>query len=213
VGGRALLVTSMNPMEGRTTLATNLAVAMAQSGMRVLLIDGNSRSPRLHEIFNLNNDFGLFDILRGRTADHRVAHRTKVENVDVLTAGAVAGSAVELLNTELLADVLGELSDQYDRVIVDAPALGRGVEARILAANCAAAILVTAARPTVRRQIGFGLGMLRSVGANVLGLVINEPSSIDSREAAGMASPSVRDPLSVEKSRTFRDALASGTED
>ncbi len=199
VGGRALLITSMNPLEGRTTLATNLAVAMAQSGMRVLLVDGNGRSPRLHQIFNLNNDLGFFDILQGRRAERRVTHRTTVENVDVLTAGTVTGSTAELLNTEKLADVLGEFSDQYDRVIVDSPALGRGVEARILAANCAAVILVTTARPTVRRQVGFGLGMLRSVGANVLGLVINETSSIDSSEPVIMASSLVRDPLSVEK--------------
>jgi polysaccharide biosynthesis transport protein len=199
VGGRALLITSMNPAEGRTTLATNLAVAMAQSGMRVLLVDGNGRSPQLHQIFNVNNNFGLFDILQGRTAKHRVTHRTTVENVDVLTAGTVTGNTVELLNTETLADVLGEFSDQYDRVIVDAPALGRGVEARILAANCAAAILVTTARPTVRRQVGLGLGMLRSVGANVLGLVINETSSTDSREPVVKAPSSVRDPLPEKK--------------
>ena len=212
-GGRTLLIASMNPLEGRTTLATNLAMAMAQSGMRVLLVDGNGRSPQLHQIFNLNNDFGLFDILHGRTAQHRVTHPTKVENVDVLTAGAVAGNTVDLLNTELLVDVLGEFSDQYDRVIVDSPALGRGVEARILAANCAAAILVTVARPTSRRQVGYGLGMLRSVGTNVLGLVINEPGSFDPREAAKMGSSAIGDPSSMDQSRTFRNALASGSED
>jgi succinoglycan biosynthesis transport protein ExoP len=212
VGGRTLLITSMNPLEGRTTLATNLAVAMAQSGMRVLLVDGNGRSPQLHQIFNLNNDFGLFDILHGRTIERRVTHPTKVANVDVLTAGAVAGNTADLLNTERLVDVLGEFSDQYDRVIVDSPPLGRGVEARILAANCAAAILVTVARPTARQQVGYGLGMLRSVGTNVLGLVINEPGSFDPHKAAKMATSAVGDP-SMDEPRTFRNAWASGTED
>jgi polysaccharide biosynthesis transport protein len=213
VGARTLLVAGMNPLEGRTTLATNLAVAMAQSGMRILLIDANNRAPRLHQIFNLDNDFGFFDILHGRTTQQRTTHSTMVENVDVLTAGAVTGNTVELLNTELLVDVLGEFSDQYDRVIVDSPALARGVEARILAANCAAALLVAAARPTARRQVGFALGMLRSVGANVLGLVINEPGSIDPRKPARMASSLIRDPLATEHERPFHNALASGTED
>ena len=212
-GGRTLLVASMNPLEGRTTLATNLAIAMAQSGMRVLLIDANCRAPRLHALFNLNNQFGLFDILHGRTAEHRATHSTSIENVDVLTAGTMTSNTVELLNTELLVDVLGEFSDQYDRVIVDSPALGRGVEARILAANCAAAILVTAARPTARRQVGFGLGLLRSVGANVLGLVINEPSSYDPRKPARVGSPALRDPLATDKARTLHNALASGSEE
>jgi polysaccharide biosynthesis transport protein len=213
VGGRTLLMASMNAGEGKTTLAVNMGIAMARSGMKVLLVDGNSRSPRLHEVFNLNNDFGLFDILQGKNTDHRATHQTMVENLDVLTTGVVPGNTVELLNTERLVDVLGEFSDQYDRVIVDSPAMGRGVEARILAANCSTAILVTAARPTVRRQVGFGLGMLRSVGAKVLGLVINEPSPVESRKPAKMESPSIHDPLGEEDSDTFRSAWASGTED
>lgn len=183
--GRTLLVTSVNPLDGRTTLATNLAVAMAQSGLRVLLVDANSRQPKIHHIFSLSNSFGLFDVLSGRQDDHPAIHSTNIENVDVLPCGVVPGSAVELLNNEALIDVLGELSDRYDRVIVDSPALGRGVEARILAANCAAAILVTAARPTARRQIAQGLRLLRSVGANVLGLVINEPGQIDPLKSMG----------------------------
>jgi len=211
-GGRTLLVASMNPLEGRTTLATNLAVAMAQSGMKVLLVDANNRSPHLHHIFNVDNHFGFFDILHGRTAERKAALATSVENIEVLTAGSITGNSVELLNSELLVDLLGELSDQYDRVIVDSPAVGRGVEARILAANCAAAILVTAARPTARRQIGLGLKMLRSVGANVLGLVINEPGTMDPRKPARLRSPAARDPLSVDPARAFRSTLASGTE-
>ena len=159
----------MNPLEGRTTLATNLAVAMAQSGMRVLLVDGNGRSPQLHQIFNLNNDFGLFDILHGRTAERRVTHRTKVENVDVLTAGAVAGNTVDLLNTELLVDVLGEFSDQYDRVIVDSPALGarRGSPdigrqlCRCDFGDCGPADLPPA--------VGYGLGMRAQRGHECFG--------------------------------------------
>lgn len=213
LGARTLLVASMNPLEGRTTLATNLAVAMAQSGLRVLLVDANNRSPRLHQIFNVSNEFGLFDILQGRPAQRRVTHPTMVENVDVLPSGTIAANSVELLNTEMLVDFLGELSDQYDRVIVDSPALGRGVEARILAANCTAAILVAAARPTARRQVGFGLTMLRSVGANVLGLVINEPNAADPRKPARMASALMRDPLATDHDRPFHNALASGTED
>jgi capsular exopolysaccharide synthesis family protein len=213
VGGRTLLIASMNPLEGRTTLATNLAVAMAQSGMRVLLIDANIRAPRLHHIFKLDNSIGLFDILHGGPVEKKVTQSTTVENVEVLTAGNLTGNAVELLNSELLIDLLGEYSDQYDRVIVDSPALGRGVEARILAANCAAAILVTAARPTARRQVGFGLKLLRSVGANVLGLVINEPATAEPRKPIRPRPNALRDPLFTDPARSFRSTLATGTED
>jgi succinoglycan biosynthesis transport protein ExoP len=209
---RTLLVTSVNTLEGRTTLATNLAIAMAQSGLRILLVDANGRQPKIHHIFNLSNTFGLFDVLSGRTDDNPAIHATSIENVDVLPAGSLPGSAAELLNNERLIDVLGELSDRYDRVIVDSPALGRGVEARILAANCAAAILVTTVRPTARRQIGLGLRLLRSVGANVLGLVINEPGQIDPLKSLGPAG--ARAPrVSSSRTGTYQPILTAGDED
>jgi capsular exopolysaccharide synthesis family protein len=211
--GRTLLIASCNPLEGRTTLLTNLALAMAQSGLKILIVDANHRSPRIHNVFNLNNNFGLFDVLSGRTDDRPAIQTTQIENVDVLACGAVPANLVELLNNEMLVDVLGELSDRYDRVLIESPALGRGVEGRILAANCAAAILVTAARPTVRRQIGQGLRLLRSVGANVLGLVMNEPGTIDPVKAVGIDLPPVRGVLAADRARTFGAILASGDED
>jgi capsular exopolysaccharide synthesis family protein len=211
--GRTLLVASCNPLEGRTTLLTNLALAMAQSGMKILIVDANHRSPRLHNIFNLSNECGLFDVLSGRGADRPAIQATRIENVDVLACGAVPPNSVELLNDETLVDLLGELSDRYDRVLVDSPALGRGVEARILAANCAAAILVTAVRPTVRRQIGQGLRLLRSVGANVLGLVINEPGAIDPLKAVDSGLSPTRGALPADRARAFRAVLTAGDKD
>lgn len=212
-GGRTLLVASMNPLDGRTTVATNLALAMAQGGMKVLLVDANNRSPRLHHIFKLENPFGLFDVLSGRTADQPAINATGVQNLDVLPCGKAPANAAELLNNEALSDILGELSDRYDRVIIDSPALGRGVEARILAANCATAILVTAARPTARRQIEQGLRLLRSVGANVLGLVINEPGPSDPLQAMGGSRETMRSPLPREQTRTYRPVLTTGDDE
>ncbi len=211
--GRTLLVAGMSPLEGRTTLATNLALAMVQSGLKVLLVDANDRSPRLNHIFKLENTFGLFDVLSGRTADQPAINATSVQGLDVLPCGKVPATAVELLNSETLVDILGELSDRYDRVIIDSPALGRGVEARILAAHCAAAILVTAARPTARRQIEQGLRLLRSVGANVLGLVINEPGPIDPLQAMGADPIAMRGALPRGQARTFQPVLTARTDE
>jgi polysaccharide biosynthesis transport protein len=207
-GGRTLLVAGMNPSDGKTTVATNLALAMAQSGMKVLLVDASNRSPRLHNIFNLNNSFGLFDVLSGRTDDNPAIHTTNIEHLDVLPCGNAGSNAIELLNNETLVDVLGELSDRYDRVVVDSTSLARGVEGRILAANCSAAILVTAARPTARRHIAQGLRLLRSVGANVLGLVINEPGTTEAVGVAGMGTTSRLGEAVSGKPRAFRPVLA-----
>jgi capsular exopolysaccharide synthesis family protein len=211
--GRTLLIASMNPVEGCTTLAANLALALAQNGMKVLLVDANNRSPKIGSIFNLNYPFGLFDVLAGRSDDHPAIHTTNVKNLDVLPCGNTSENCVELLNSETLVDVMGELSDRYDRVLVDSPPLARGVEARILAANCAAALLVTAARPTARRQVNQGLRLLRSVGAHVVGLVINEPGAVDPLAISRSSVVAKRASLSVGKIKSFRPVLITGEEE
>jgi polysaccharide biosynthesis transport protein len=211
-GGRTLLIASVNPLEGRTTLASNLAVAMAQSGLRVLLVDANNRAPRLHHIFKIGNSYGLFDVLSGRTGDRPAINATHIDGVDVLPCGTAPSNPVELLNNEALIDVLGELSDRYDRVIVDSPSLARGVETRILAANCTASILVTTTRPSARRHIEQGIRMLHSVGAYVLGLVINEVGPMDPLKAFGVDSLGPRHALSSNKAHALQPAFTAGAE-
>jgi capsular exopolysaccharide synthesis family protein len=207
--GRTLLVTSTNPHDGRTTVATNLAIAMAQSGLRVLLVDATLRAPRLHAIFRVNNALGLFDVLSGESQDHPAICATTVQGVEVIPCGVVPVNAVEKLNSESLVDLLGELSDRYDRVIVDSPALSRGVEARILAASCAASILVTGSRPSGRRQLAQGLSLLHSVVANVLGIVINEPEPADPLKTLSSDTHSLKPPGDAGKSLTLPQSVAS----
>ena len=81
----------MSHLDGRTTLATNLAIAMAQSGMKVLLVDANNRSPKLDHIFKLDNAFGLFDVLSGRTADQPAINSTSMREPGCAALGNVAG--------------------------------------------------------------------------------------------------------------------------
>jgi capsular exopolysaccharide synthesis family protein len=175
--GRSLLITSVDPLEGRTTLASNLSLAMAQSGLRVLLVDANCRAPRLHQIYKIDNGYGLYDVLAGQIGRNPAICPTVIDGVDLLPSGAAPVNAVEVLNTDSLADVLGELTDRYDQVIIDSPSLGRGVEARLLAASCDGCLLVASARPSARDHLERGKQLLQSVGAKVLGVVINEPGS------------------------------------
>jgi capsular exopolysaccharide synthesis family protein len=190
--GRTLLVTSANPMDGRSTVAVNIAIAMAQSGLRVLLIDGNCQGPRLHQLFEVENQRGLFDTLSGRVALEDSIVPTPVDGLDMMPSGIPPHDAVEQLNNELLVDILGELADSYDRVIVDSPAVNRGVEARILAASCAGVVMVMANKPTTGRQIEQAHRLLQSVGANILGVVLNEPVFINPFKQMGAGAQNVR---------------------
>lgn len=212
--GRSLLICSVEPLEGRTTLASNLALAMAQSGLRVLLVDANCRAPRLHQIYKIDNGYGLYDVLAGQIGRNPAICPTVIDGVDLLPCGAMPVNAVEVLNGDSLADVLGELTDRYDQVIIDSPSLGRGVEARLLAACCDASLLVASTRPTTRDHLERGKQLLQSVGARVLGVVINEPGPTNPLRAFGMESAGLHNALPGKGGRQLKQpvTLSSGSE-
>jgi len=174
---RTLLVTSSNPLEGRTTIAVNIAISMAQTGLRVLLIDGNTDAPRLHRIFGVENEQGLHEVLSGRLAPTDAVLNTTVENLDLLLCGNREDQGADPLNNETLSDVLGQLAEEYDRVIVDSPAItGRG-KATLLAANCDATVLVLPTRPKAVAAAEQSVRALRGAGANMLGVIMNTVST------------------------------------
>jgi capsular exopolysaccharide synthesis family protein len=211
--GRTLLSASVEPLEGRTTLASNLALAMAQSGLRVLLVDANCRAPRLHQIYKIDNAYGLYDVLAGQLGRSPAICPTVIDGVDLLPCGAMPVNAVEVLNSDTLADVLGELTDRYDQVIIDSPSLGRGVEARLLAACCDASLLVASTRPTTRNHLEQGQQLLQSVGARVLGVVINEPGPANPLKAFGMESQGMHNALPAKGGRQLKAVTySSGAE-
>jgi capsular exopolysaccharide synthesis family protein len=207
--GRTLLVTSAAPFDGRTTLATNLAIAMAQEGLRVVIVDANCQSPKLKQIFPGGNT-GLFDALSGAVPVAQSLVPTAVENLDFLGCGAIPADPVAALNGETLVDVFGELADHYDRVVIDSPAVNRGVEARILAASCAATVLVMSPRRTNRRAIDQAYQALIGVGANVLGAIINDQEPTGSVRIVGNGHADNRKRLTARELATM--ARASGAE-
>jgi len=211
--GRTLLITSFEPLEGRTTLASNLALAMAQSGLRVLLVDANCRAPRLHQIYKIDNGYGLYDVLAGQLGRSPAICPTVIDGVDLLPCGAMPVNAVEVLNSDTLTDVLGELTDRYDQVIIDSPSLGRGVEARLLAACCDASLLVASTRPTTRHHLEQSQQLLQSVGARVVGVVINEPGPTNPLKAFGMESQGLHSALPGKGGRQLKAVTySSGAE-
>ncbi|HEY8943927.1 MAG TPA: polysaccharide biosynthesis tyrosine autokinase, partial [Polyangiaceae bacterium] len=129
---RRLLVTSAGAAEGKTTVACCIAVTMAQAGQRVLLVDCDLRRPRIHRVFGRTNDVGVSNILIGEASLNTIDMHTEVPNLSVLTAGPPAPSPAELLQSEKFAELLAELSNRFDRVIIDSPPLVPVTDAAIL---------------------------------------------------------------------------------
>ncbi len=170
---KTFLVTSPLNGDGKTTVACNMAIALAKAGSRVLLMDTNLRDPAVHTVFGLPNDRGLATILSGDTEGQTI-QASGIPNLDVLAAGLLIDEPSDLLNSPLLTETMVQLSRMYDMVIVDAAPILPVADGRIVAASCDASVLVlNSKRSDDRTSIQACEGLL-SVGAEVLGIIVND---------------------------------------
>jgi capsular exopolysaccharide synthesis family protein len=172
---RTILVTSPAPGEGKSTVTSNLGIAMAQAGQRVLILDADLRRPLQHKIFNLDRQTrGLSAVLAGQISLEDAVERTKLENLDILTCGPDVPNPAEMLNSEAFARVVKRLVAEYDRVLVDSPPIIAVTDALILAALCDKTVMVLRAEKSTRRVSVQACEALTSVGAKVLGIIVND---------------------------------------
>jgi capsular exopolysaccharide synthesis family protein len=177
---RTILVTSPAQGEGKSTFASNLAIAMAQTGKRVILIDADFRNPVQHRVFECRPSLGLTSVLTGGEPVERAIQSTGIAGLDILAAGPVPSNPAEILNNQLFTEVLEELSVQYDHVVIDSPPVMMFADARILAAVCSVTILVLRATTSTRKGALQSKHALEAVGGHLLGVVVNDvPRSRD----------------------------------
>jgi len=171
---RTLLITSPAQADGKSTLASNLAITMAQSGKRVLLVDADLRLPSQHTIFRVENDRGLSNLLEGHVTLDQAVQPTSITGLEILPCGPKPPSPSEMLNSPMFSELLEVLSDRYDQVIIDSPPVMGVADARIIGASCDITVLVLRSQKSTRRMSEMARDGLCSVGANVLGFVIND---------------------------------------
>jgi succinoglycan biosynthesis transport protein ExoP len=172
---RRLLVTSAGSQEGKTTTAVNLAITLAQSGLRVLLVDTDMRRPRLHKAFGIPaTSDGLSRAILGETAVLDQVRETGVPNLSLLPCGATPPNPAELLHAERFHKIVGELSDAFDRVIFDSPPVGPVTDAAILARITDGTIIVAKFGETSKDGLMRARRQLVDGGVNVLGCILND---------------------------------------
>ncbi|MEO0081671.1 MAG: polysaccharide biosynthesis tyrosine autokinase [candidate division WOR-3 bacterium] len=171
---RTMLVTSAGAGEGKTTVAANLALVMAQSGKKTLLIDADLRRPRLHALFEIRKKPGLTDAtLLGVPLDQAI-RPGPVEGLSLLCSGTLPPSPVDFLNSTLFARVLERLAGTYECVVFDSPPVLVSADAAILASRLDAVILVARMGQTDRRALAEAGKVLNQAGAHTIGVVANE---------------------------------------
>jgi capsular exopolysaccharide synthesis family protein len=169
---QTLLVTSAGPAEGKTTVACCLAIAMAQAGQRVLLLDCDLRRPRLHRVFNKTSEFGITTCLLEDSLEY-AALPTDVPNLSVIPAGPLPPNPAELVHSERFRTMLQRLSKQYDRIIIDSPPLVPVTDAAILSTLVDATVLVIKGFATRKELARQAARALADVGAKMAGVVLN----------------------------------------
>lgn len=171
---KTLLVTSPSSGDGKSTVATNLAIAMAQAGHRVLLVDADLRDPSLHKLFGVDNTLGVSNTLEDGDDIHRGIIPTSVPGLHLLPCGPRPANPSELLNSQRFSDALCDLAGEFDQVVLDSPPVTAVTDARILGAACDVTLLVISAERSDRKLSELARDGLLAVGANLMGVVVND---------------------------------------
>ncbi len=176
---KSILVTSPGPDEGKSTIASNLAIVVAQSEYSVLLVDADLRNPQLHRAFGLDNSEGLSTYLAGTSDIENIIQQGPLPRMSILTAGPLSPNPSELLSSKRLGDLIETMKQRYDMIILDSPPLMTVSDGVILSSVVEGTILVTKAASTTYDIAMRAIKSLRDIKANLLGVVIN---SIDLRK-------------------------------
>jgi len=175
---RIILVSSATRGEGKTTVVSNLGIALAEINQRVLLIDADIRKPRLNDVFNLTNTWGLSDLLRENSSLRdspleALVQRTEIPGLNVLTSGPRTTSITNLLYSSRMLELLQRLRCDFDHVLIDTPPMLQIPDARILGRLVDAAILICRAGKTDRDAALAAKRRLTDDGIPLLGTILN----------------------------------------
>jgi capsular exopolysaccharide synthesis family protein len=176
---RVMVVTSANPAEGKSTVVSNLGIAVAEVNQKTLLIDADLRKPRLHDVFNLNNDNGLSDLLRSKgTIAESLAggaiQSTHIPELFVMTSGSRTSAATSLLYSNRMPELLAKLRTEFETIFIDTPPMLQIPDARVLGRMVDRVIMVVRAGKTTRDAALAARQRFSEDGTQMLGTILND---------------------------------------
>lgn len=173
-------ITSPNAGEGKTWTVSNLAVALARSGQRVLIVDCDLRRPRLHEYFGVSKELGFTSVFLGQMSPHAALQTVPdVPNLAIVASGPVPPNASELLSDRRTGEILASLQEDFDVVLIDSPPVLPVADPVALSVWVEATLLVVAARRTARESLQRTIEVLQQGEAPLVGIVLNEAQHQD----------------------------------
>ena len=176
---KLILITSPAPVEGKTTTASNLAIAMAQSGNSVLLMDGDLRKPSLHRLFGQDNAKGLSSVLVGQGTLEANIHQTFIPLLSLLATGPLPPNPSELLGSKRMKELMSVAVERFDRVVIDSAPTMPVADSILLATMCDGVVMVIKESETKREMALTACKRLTDSGSKILGAVLN---NVDMRQ-------------------------------
>ncbi len=172
---RTLMVTSPLPQDGKTTVASQICTTLAHAGQRVVIVEADMRRPRLAETFSVETDRGLSTYLSDpRATIDDVIQPSEVPGLDTIVCGPTPPNPAELLNSARLDQIIRELHERYDVVLFDTPPVNAVADAAIMTSRVDGVVLVAKCERTTSEALRHAMASLKSVGAPMLGMVLND---------------------------------------
>ena len=171
---KSIVVTSSIPSEGKSSTIANLAIAMADTGAKVLLVDCDFRKPKMHKYFTIEGAVGLTNLLVGQVEQADVVQRWGRKHLDLLPAGQIPPNPSELLGSEAMKKFLAQAEEDYDVILIDSAPLLPVTDAAILSKLTGGVAVVVAVGKTTKPQLSAALGHVENVGGRVLGFIMNK---------------------------------------
>ena len=171
---KVVVVSSAEPNAGKSTVSCNLAITMAQTGARVLLIDADMRKPSQHKTFRVKKSNGLSRILSGQLDAEECICREVARGLDLIPSGSIPPNPSELLGSDAMTELLDRMSVLYDYIFIDTPPLGVVSDSLVLCNISAGTVLVTRQGQTTYDELENAIKSVRDVDGNLLGVVISD---------------------------------------
>lgn len=171
---KTIVITSTQPGEGKSTVISNLALTMAQSGKKVLLIDCDLRKPTIHKKLGVSNQAGLTTILSKEKGLDEVIIASDIQNFNILTSGPIPPNPAELLGSKKMRSFIAELKESFDMILIDAPPVLAVTDAQVLSTLTDGVIFVAGYGQAEKNAVVRAKELINKVGGKILGVVINK---------------------------------------
>jgi succinoglycan biosynthesis transport protein ExoP len=172
-GGRSVVITSTGPGEGKTIVASNLALALAQAGQRVILVDADMRRPRVHDVFSEQQEPGLSNVLVGDVKPSEALRQSSAQGLWILPAGRIPPNPTELLGSKRFRDFVATLTQHFDWVLIDTPPVMAVTDGAIVANFAGGVLFVVGSEMTSRSLAQSAIEHLVNANARLIGAVLN----------------------------------------